>query len=179
MQGRIVDAGADVDDDGTLLLSRTVTVEGRSRAHVGGRAVPLSVLSDIGEQVLAVHGQSDQLRLLRPAEQRAALDRFAGPEHEKLLARFQELYTRWRAVEDDLADRRANARQRVQEADLLRLGLDEITRVDPQPGEDELLREEAQRLEHVEGLRTAAQVAHGAIAGGERATPTTAPTRSA
>src|SRR6185437_2924453 len=111
--------------------------------------------------------QSDQLRLLRPAEQRAALDRFAGPEHEKLLARFHELFTRWRAVEDDLADRRANARQRVQEADLLRLGLDEITRVDPQPGEDDLLREEAQRLEHVEGLRTAAQLAHVAIAGGE------------
>jgi DNA repair protein RecN (Recombination protein N) len=167
VQSRVIDAGADVDDDGTLLLSRTVTVEGRSRAHVGGRSVPLSVLSDIGEHVLAVHGQSDQLRLLRPAEQRAALDRFAGPEHEKLLARFHELFTRWRAVEDDLADRRANARQRVQEADLLRLGLDEITRVDPQPGEDDLLREEAQRLEHVEGLRTAAQLAHVAIAGGE------------
>src|SRR5690349_16253538 len=165
VQSRVVDAGADVDDDGTVLLSRTVTVEGRSRAHVGGRSVPLSVLSDIGEHVLAVHGQSDQLRLLRPAEQRAALDRFAGPEHEKLLARFQELFTRWRAVEDDLADRRANARQRVQEADLLRLGLDEITRVDPQAGEDDLLREEAQRLEHVEGLRTAAQLAHVAIAG--------------
>jgi DNA repair protein RecN (Recombination protein N) len=167
VQNRVVDAGSDVDDDGTLLLSRTVSVEGRSRAHVGGRAVPLSVLSDIGEQVLAVHGQSDQLRLLRPAEQRSALDRFAGPEHEKLLATFHELFTRWRAVEDDLADRRANARQRVQEADLLRLGLDEITRVDPQPGEDDLLREEAQRLEHVEGLRTAAQLAHVALAGGE------------
>jgi DNA repair protein RecN (Recombination protein N) len=162
----VVDAGAEPDDDGTLLLNRSVTVEGRSRAHVGGRAVPVSVLADVGEHVLAVHGQSDQLRLLRPAEQRAALDRFAGVEHEKLLGQFQELFTRWRAVEDDLADRRANARQRSQEADLLRLGLDEITRVDPQAGEDEALREEAQRLEHVEGLRTAAQLAHVALAGG-------------
>jgi DNA repair protein RecN (Recombination protein N) len=166
VQGRITDAGAEMDDDGTLLLSRTVTIEGRSRAHVGGRTAPISVLSDVGEQVLAVHGQSDQLRLLRPAEQRAALDRFAGPAHEKLLGRFQELYAQWRAVEEDLADRRANARQRAQEEDLLRLGLDEITRVDPQPGEDETLREEAQRLEHVEGLRAAAQLAHVAVAGG-------------
>ena len=102
-----------------------------------------------------MHGQSDQLRLLRPAEQRAALDRFAGPEHEKLLDAFRETYTRWRAVDDDLADRRRNARERHQEADLLRLGLDEITRVDPQPGEDEELRAEAQRLEHAEGLRVA------------------------
>jgi DNA repair protein RecN (Recombination protein N) len=170
VQARVSDAGAEPDDDGSLLLSRTVTAEGRSRAHVGGRSVPVAVLSDVGEQVVAVHGQSDQLRLLRPAEQRAALDRFAGPEHEKLLERFQELYAQWRRVEDDLADRRRNARERNQEADLLRLGLDEITRVDPQPGEDEALRDEAQRLEHVEGLRTAAQVAHQAVAGGPDAT---------
>jgi DNA repair protein RecN (Recombination protein N) len=170
VQARVTDAGAEPDDDGSLLLSRTVTAEGRSRAHVGGRSVPVSVLSDIGEQVVAVHGQSDQLRLLRPAEQRAALDRFAGAEHEKVLERFQELFAQWRHVEDDLADRRRNARERNQEVDLLRLGLDEITRVDPQPGEDEELRAEAQRLEHAEGLRTAAQAAHQALAGGPDAT---------
>jgi DNA repair protein RecN (Recombination protein N) len=160
---RVADAGAEADDDGSLLLSRTVTIEGRSRAHVGGRSVPVSLLGEIGEQVVAVHGQSDQLRLLRPTEQRASLDRFAGPDHEKLLTEFRDLFTTWRRIEDDLADRRRNARQRSQEADLLRLGLDEITRVDPQPGEDEELRTEAQRLEHVEGLRTAATIAHEAI----------------
>ncbi|MFC0530451.1 DNA repair protein RecN [Phytohabitans kaempferiae] len=166
VNARIADAGAEPDEDGTVLLSRTVTVEGRSRAHVGGRSMPVSVLGDVGEQVVAVHGQSDQLRLLRPAEQRASLDRFAGPEHEKLLETFREAYTQWRAVEDDLADRRRNARERNQEADLLRLGLDEITRVDPQPGEDDELKAEAQRLEHAEGLRTAAALAYGAIAAG-------------
>ncbi|MBX6721759.1 MAG: DNA repair protein RecN, partial [Dactylosporangium sp.] len=123
------------------------------------------LLAEVGEHVLAVHGQSDQLRLLRPGEQRAALDRFAGPEHEKLLAAYRETYAEWRRVMDDLADRRRNARERRQEADLLRLGLDEISRVDPQPGEDEALRVEAQRLEHVEGLRTAAQIAYHAVVG--------------
>ncbi|MBB5873214.1 DNA repair protein RecN (Recombination protein N) [Allocatelliglobosispora scoriae] len=166
---RVIDAGAEPDDDGTLLLSRTVTIEGRSRAHVGGRSVPVSLLSEVGEQVVAVHGQSDQLRLLRPAEQRGSLDRFAGPDHEKLLAHFREVHTAWRKAEDDLADRRRNARQRNQEADLLKLGLDEITRVDPQLGEDEELRNEAQRLEHSEGLRTAASIAHRAIGGGAEA----------
>ncbi|BCJ67948.1 DNA repair protein RecN [Polymorphospora rubra] len=162
---RVADAGGEPDDDGCLLLSRTVTVEGRSRAHVGGRAMPVSMLGEIGEQVVAVHGQSDQLRLLRPAEQRAALDRFAGPEHEKLLATAHESYAQWRRVADDLADRRRNARARNQEADLLRLGLDEISRADPQPGEDEELKAEAQRLEHAEGLRTAAQLAYVSLAG--------------
>jgi DNA repair protein RecN (Recombination protein N) len=162
---RVADAGAEPDDDGTLLLSRTVTVEGRSRAHVGGRAMPVSMLAEVGEQVVAVHGQSDQLRLLRPAEQRAALDRFAGAAHEKLLDALREAFGQWRRVADDLADRRRNARERNQEADLLRLGLDEITRVDPQPGEDDDLKAEAQRLEHAEGLRAAAQVAYQAVAG--------------
>jgi DNA repair protein RecN (Recombination protein N) len=166
VSARVADAGAEPDEDGSLLLSRTVTLEGRSRAHVGGRSVPVSLLSEVGEQVVAVHGQSDQLRLLRPAEQRSSLDRFAGPEHEKLLVEFRELFTRWRAVAEDLADRQRNARERHQEADLLRLGLDEITRVNPQLGEDEELRAEAQRLEHAEGLRTAAQIAHQAIGGG-------------
>ncbi|WP_229076033.1 DNA repair protein RecN [Actinoplanes sp. DH11] len=166
---RITDAGGETDDDGSVLLSRTVTAEGRSRAHVGGRSMPVSTLSEIGEQVLAVHGQSDQLRLLRPSEQRSALDRFAGPGHEKLLDSYREAFVRWRRVVDDLADRRRNARQRSQEADLLKLGLDEITRVDPQPGEDEDLRAEVQRLEHAEGLRVAAALAAQALAGGVEA----------
>ncbi|WP_412745982.1 DNA repair protein RecN [Krasilnikovia sp. MM14-A1004] len=166
VHARVTDAGAEPDDDGTVLLSRTVTSEGRSRAHVGGRSMPVAMLAEVGEQVVAVHGQSDQLRLLRPAEQRAALDRFAGPEHEKLLETYREAFTRWRAAVDDLADRRRNARQRSQEADLLTLGLDEISRVDPQPGEDDELRAEAQRLEHAEGLRTAAALAAQALAGG-------------
>jgi DNA repair protein RecN (Recombination protein N) len=162
---RIAEAGAEPDADGSLLLSRAVTIEGRSRGHVGGRSVPVSVLAELGEETLAVHGQSDQLRLLRPVEQRAALDRFAGPEHEKLLASYREAYAGWRRASEELVDRRRTARERHQEADLLRLGLEEIGRVDPQPGEDEALRAEAQRLEHAEGLRAAAQAAYQAVAG--------------
>ena len=170
VSARITEAGADVDDDGSVVLSRTVTIEGRSRAHVGGRSMPVAMLSEVGEQVVAVHGQSDQLRLLRPAEQRAALDRFAGPEHEKLLETYREAFGRWRTVVDDLADRRRKARDRSREADLLKLGLDEISRVDPQPGEDDELRAEVQRLEHAEGLRVAAAEAAQALAGGVEVT---------
>jgi DNA repair protein RecN (Recombination protein N) len=171
VHARVADAGADADPDGTVLLSRVVTTEGRSRGHIGGRAVPVSVLAEVGEQVVAVHGQADQLRLLRPAEQRGALDRFAGPEHEKLLATYREGYANWRRVSDDLAERRRNARARHQEAELLRLGLEEVDRIDPQSGEDGALRAEAQRLEHAEGLRTAAATAYQAVAGGTDDTP--------
>jgi DNA repair protein RecN (Recombination protein N) len=161
---RVEEAGAECDDDG-LLLTRMVSLEGRSRAHVGGRTVPVALLGEIGEHVLALHGQSDQLRLLRPVEQRASLDRYAGPEHEKRVTAYREAFGSWCQARVALDERRRNARQRSQEADLLRLGLDEITRVDPQPGEDESLRDEAVRLEHAEGLRTAAEAAYRSLGG--------------
>lgn len=165
IRARIADTGAEPDEDGALLLSRSVTAEGRSRAHVGGRAVPVGVLGDIGGYAVAVHGQSDQLRLLDPAEQRAALDRYAGEEHDKVLTRYREAYTEWRRLDDELTDRRRHARERHREADLLRLGLAEVAAVDPQPGEEGSLRADAQRLEHAEGLRAAAETAYQALAG--------------
>ena len=75
---RAAEAGADPDEDGSLILSRTVSAEGRSRAYLGGRSVPVGVIAELAEGLLAVHGQTDQMRLSRPAEQRRALDRYAG-----------------------------------------------------------------------------------------------------
>jgi len=166
LRARLDDAGAEWHD-GALLLTRMVNAEGRSRAHVGGRAVPVALLGEIGEHALAVHGQSEQLRLLRPAEQRAALDRYAGPPHEKRLEAYREAYAAWCRVSAELIRRRRDAVERGQEVALLRLGLDEIGRVDPRPGEDEELKVEARRLEHAEALRSAAADAYEALAAGE------------
>src|SRR3954449_729346 len=94
---RAIDAGAELDDD-ALLISRSVGNDGRSRAHVGGRSVPVGVLAEIGEHVLALHGQSDQQRLLKPAQQRAALDRYSGAEVLDLRSRFRADWARWRDV---------------------------------------------------------------------------------
>ena len=66
------------DEDGTIIAVRTVGSDGRSRAHLGGRSVPAGVLSEFTDPLLTVHGQNDQLRLLRPDQQRSALDRFGG-----------------------------------------------------------------------------------------------------
>ncbi len=161
----LADAGAEPDEDGTVLLARSVQPEGRSRAHLGGRSVPVGVLGTLAEQVLAVHGQSDQLRLLAPAEQRAALDRYAGEEAAALVADHRRRYAAWQAVVTDLAERTARARERSQEADALRFGLSEIEAADPKPAEDAELRAEADRLEHAEDLRLAAFTAHQALVG--------------
>ncbi len=162
---RVADAGAEADEDGALLLARTVHAEGRSRAHLGGRSVPVGLLADLGELTVTVHGQSDQMRLLRPAEQRAALDRYAGDEVATLLTEHRNLYARWQAVVADLAERTSRARERSQEADALRFGIGEVEAAEPQPGEDDELRAESSRLENADALRFAALTAHAALAG--------------
>ena len=159
-----VDAGAELDD-GVLLLARTVSSQGRSRAHAGGRSVPIAVLAELAGELVTVHGQSDQLRLLQPARQRAALDRFAG--HEELLAEMGLAVGELRVVERALDDVLTQGRARAQEAGLLRLGLAEVNAVEPQPGEDHALRDEDTRLGHADALRAAAEQAHAAVQGGD------------
>lgn len=159
---RVLDAGGDLDD-GALVVARTVAGEGRSRAFVGGRSVPASVLAELADDLVAVHGQSDQQRLLAPSRQRAALDRFAGDAVLVPRAAYRAAYDRLREVERELDDITAHARERAQEADLLRHGLEEIEAVGPQPGEGEALSAEASRLGHAESLREAAETAHAAL----------------
>jgi DNA repair protein RecN (Recombination protein N) len=159
------EVGAEPDDDGALIAVRTVGADGRSRAHLGGRAVPAGVLARLAEAALAVHGQNDQLRLLRPAEQRALLDRFAGDAIAAPLASYRAVRIEWQAVAAELVERRDGARRLAQEADLLRHGLTEIAIVDPQPGEDRALQDQARRLAAADDLRDTATVARAALAG--------------
>ncbi|MEU7637486.1 DNA repair protein RecN [Streptomyces sp. NPDC039016] len=161
---RAEEAGAELDD-GALLISRTVSAEGRSRAHVGGRSVPVGVLGDLADDLVAVHGQTDQQGLLRPARQRQALDRYAGDAVAVPLAKYTAAHRRLRTVATDLDELTTRARERAQEADLLRFGLDEIAATEPLPGEDVELAAEAERLGHAEALASAATIAHAALAG--------------
>ncbi|MCP2261277.1 DNA replication and repair protein RecN [Streptoalloteichus tenebrarius] len=168
------DAGAELDEDGSLIAVRTVGVDGRSRAHLGGRSVPVGVLGELSEVLLAVHGQNDQLRLLRPAEQRAVLDRFAGEAVATPLAEYRQVRARWLAVVAELTERTERSRELAREADLLKHGLAEIAAVDPQPGEDAELVAEARRLADADQLRelaTGAQVAVSGAADGDPDAP--------
>lgn len=158
---RVTEAGGELDDDGTLVLRRSVNSSGRSRAHVGGAAAPVGVLGALAGRLVAVHGQSDQQRLTRPAEQRAALDRYAGVD----LSEYAEAFARWRDAAARLADRTARAREMQREADLLAHGIAEIEAADPQSGEDVELATLATRLAHADALRLAARTAHDALLG--------------
>ena len=159
------EAGAQPDDDGSVIALRTVNSDGRSRAHLGGRAVPAGVLAELADQLIAVHGQNDQLRLLHPTEQRAVLDTFAGEPVLGALASYRDTRREWLEVSEELRERTERSRELARESDLLRHGLDEIAAVAPKPGEDAELVVEARRLADVDQLREAAAGAHGAVNG--------------
>ncbi|MEU0039066.1 DNA repair protein RecN [Streptomyces sp. NPDC006333] len=161
---RAEEAGAELDD-GALLISRTVSAEGRSRAHIGGRSVPVGVLAELADELVAVHGQTDQQGLLKLSRQRQALDRYAGDAVAAPLAKYAGAYRRLRAITTELDEITTRARERAQEADMLRFGLDEIAAVEPRSGEDAELSAEAERLGHAEALASAATAAHAALAG--------------
>ena len=161
---RVLDAGGALDE-GTLVLARTVTAEGRSRAHVGGRSVPVGLLAEIAPELVAVHGQADQVRLQSPARQRDLLDRYAGPAVAEPLTSYAACFDRLQEVETELDEVRTMRRERAQEAELLRHGLAEVEHVDPQPGEDQALAAELARLTHADTLREAAEQAHQVLSG--------------
>ncbi|HEY0889294.1 MAG TPA: DNA repair protein RecN [Nocardioides sp.] len=159
--------GGEVEDD-RVVLARTVAAQtssgqGRSRAFVGGASVPVASLADLAAPLVAVHGQSDQHRLLQARAQRDALDRFAGAPVAELRTAYAAAFGRLGEIEAELADVTAHARERAREADLLRFGLGEVEAVDPQPGEEAALAAEESRLGYADTLRTAAAQAHEAL----------------
>jgi len=157
----VADAGGDIDSDGGLVLRRVLSAAGRSRAAAGGASVPAALLGRLADGLVAVHGQSDQQRLVQPAEQRQTLDRYAGVD----LAGCRQAYADWRAAVAELDRRTSMARELAREAELLRHGIAEIEAVAPQPKEDVELAALAGRLEHADGLRIAARTAHNALLG--------------
>lgn len=160
------EAGCEIEDD-LLLASRVVPATGRSRAHLGGRAVPASVLGQVGSRLVSIHGQADQLRLRTVAAQRRALDAVGGSEHEQLCRQYSSCYRAWNQARQDLETWREQALAREGEIAGLRHALEQLEALDPKPGEDQALAEEASRLENLDLLRSGAAQAANAISGDE------------
>ncbi|MEB4613813.1 DNA repair protein RecN [Leucobacter sp. M11] len=159
----LVDDAGGVVEDGELVLSRTVNAEGRSRASVGGSAAPVGVLGKLAEQLFAVHGQSDQLRLKSQAAQREALDRFGGPELAAALAEYRGAFQTRQALAAEHDELTRERTERVREAERLRAELAEIDQVEPVSGELTELSERLDRLGNSEALRQATVTAHEAL----------------
>jgi DNA repair protein RecN (Recombination protein N) len=160
----LAEAGVE-PEDGVLIFAREIGANGRSSARVNGRAVTAGALARIGALLVDIHGQSDHLSLLRPAEHLEMLDRYAGlgAARAKLAAVVADL----RGVRSRIADVTGNARERAQRADLLRFQVDEIAGANLRPGEDDDLLAERSVLANAERLAEDAAAAYAALAGAD------------
>ncbi|MEY4477115.1 MAG: repair protein RecN [Actinomycetota bacterium] len=152
-----------VIEDGELIVSRSVTSEGRSRVVIGGVSAPVGALGALGEHLVAIHGQSDQLRLRSQSAQRDAVDRFAGEQLRVALREYQDVFRRWTESTARLQQLTRDAEARRREADELRAAVVEIDGVQPVAGEDVRLKSVMERLANGDDLRRAAQEAHEAL----------------
>ncbi len=159
---RIRELGIELED-AELLVNRSVSAEGRSRAALSGKSVPVGILSEIGEQLVVVHGQSDQIRLRSAAAQREALDQFAGEDLSKVMTEYTSVYANWKQAASRLSEITTQLEARSREADQIRSAVEELTNLDPKPGEDVELAEKASKLTHLEELRIAATAAHNQL----------------
>ena len=160
----LTEAGGLVED-GEIILARTVPARGRSRCHGGGRTIPSGVLSQIGRELVTIHGQAEQLRLRSGARQLALLDSFGGPAHQALVTEFRGTYTSWRDLQTQLEDWENQRQAREIEVSRLKEGVELQEKLQPEPGEEDQLLRKIERLGNVEDLREAAQAAYNYLGG--------------
>jgi len=159
---RVHEAGG-VIEEGELILNRSISTDGRSRASVGGSSAPVGVLAELGENLVIVHGQADQIRLKSATAQREALDAFCGDKLHAIQLEYNRAYSSWRDLERQLAALRSNLGGKVQELSDLRVALADIQAVSPVQDEDKSLAEAAAKLNHAEDIRLAVSAAHEAL----------------
>ncbi len=146
---------------GTKTIERAISLSGRSSARIDGRPATLDELRDLAIRLVDIHGQSEQLAILRPAVQLAVLDEFAGllPKREEVTALVREL----RDVRREAQALATDARERERLIDQLRFEVDEIAIAGLVPGEEVRLREEQQRLSNTGRLLEEADAALSAL----------------
>jgi DNA repair protein RecN (Recombination protein N) len=163
---RLEELGADVDG-GEVIINRSVSSDGRSRAAIGGASVPINTLNEIAEELVTVHGQSDQLRLRSSARQRDALDQFGAEEISGAKNAYSQLYGQYRELEQRLERMRGSSEADAIRIQRLREQIADIEKVNPEAEELARIEEQIGRLGNVEALRLSAGLAHDALTNDE------------
>jgi DNA repair protein RecN (Recombination protein N) len=151
-------------EDGALIVNREIAgAGGRGGARVNGRGVPMSVLQELGERLVDIHGQSEHMALLRPREQLDYLDRYAGAVADR--AEVARLFRELRAARAAHQELVANERESARLQDMLRHEVAEIEAAELREDEENELVLQRARLEHVERLRQSVAAAIEALNG--------------
>jgi len=156
---QLAELGAEVTA-GEILVNRSVSADGRSRAAIGGASVPISTLSEIADQLVAVHGQSDQIRLRSTSQQRQALDEFAGEKLAEVLSAYKTSFRQHQELTARLERMRSASSLDAQRLALVKQQIVELSAANMSVGELIEIEEKINRLSNVESLRQIATLAH-------------------
>ena len=165
--GEVRELGGELDEVGAVIFSRQVNANGRTRSFLGGASVPAGVVGDFGEQLVAVHGQSDQRLLAKPEQQRILLDRYAGTNVSVPLEKYTQLWDEVKEIDRRLSALTTDSASRLQELEHIIKVLAVVEELKPEPGEDNALNDEASRLVNSESLHDAVATAKTALVGDE------------
>lgn len=160
LQSQLEELGVE-PEDGALIVSRDVAAAGRSVARVNGRAVPASALAQLAHHLVEIHGQNDNLSLLRPNAQLLLVDAYAGLDADR--GRVAEAVAELRRVRRERAALNRDERELARAMDLLQFQVDEIAAANLQPDEDAALEAERTVLANAERLIELAELAYAAL----------------
>ena len=146
-----------LDEQNYVTLTREVRREGRSLARINGRTISLSLLKELGELLVDIHGQTEHLSLLNVHAHLGLLDRYANVE--SLLAAYRKTYQNLLDIRRELEGLREAQRDAERRTEMLTFQAGEIEAAILKPGEDEDLRKERDRLANAESLTNLAQQA--------------------
>ena len=153
-QEKLDEIGAETDGS-SLIVTRTVNSDGKSKASCGGVTVPAGTLADVTEPLIEIHGQSANAQIVKPARQRELLDRFGGATLAKVLSEYQEIYGQYCELKDRIKTMKASANKRDGEIAELEEFLAAWSKLKAVRNEASTVEDEIQRLSSVEDLRIA------------------------
>ncbi|MDB4868191.1 MAG: recN [Cohnella sp.] len=157
--------GIEADSHESLLIRREIQAQGKSTARINGQNVTLSMLREVGEHLVNLHGQHEHQSLLRTDRHLEWLDQFAGDSMIKDKAEYRELFRQYQNVLSERRELEDKSRQGIQMLDLYRFQVEEIENARLKPGEDESLEDERRKLMHAEKLADAVSEAYDLLYG--------------
>lgn len=146
----IAELGVECDEEGGLFVQRDITADGKSKARVNGRVIPLSLLRNILKYLINIHGQHDNQSLLDPTRHLGLLDAYLDSSLD--LTEYTEVYDRLCEVRRKLRELRLDDSEKQRMIDLLRYQLNDIDSVKLKAGEEEALEERKRKIKNLEKI---------------------------
>lgn len=163
---KLSDIGIEIGEDGTILVQRILTSDGRSRINVNGRTVSLALLKSITPLLVNIHGQSDTASLMDSKNHLELLDTYA--KNGDILAEYSAAYNDLEAIRREIADITAKARESARLKEILEYQIADIDSLSLRDGEEEELIEKKVKIKNSEKITRNSEFVFKALKGSEK-----------